>query len=258
MRKTVGLAISILIVCACCISIVNAGKPPMALLHEYDVSLHLVTQLFFGDEDNYSYRVEQTMTMSGEAEEGKQKKETEVSVFTYDPTQPDGAKAKLLKVDGNPPTEKQLERFNDVYNDTEDKTEVPHNAFLTESAKVVENNDKELIVECDFNPRKLADDDEDLKHSRLRIVVDKSLGQLRKIEVRSFEPFRKMLVAKVLEFNVDVWIKKHPETSDYLPEKSRMYVKTKAMGMDMVMEEISEFGDYQKIKTGPEQSRPVD
>ncbi|HPQ42373.1 MAG TPA: hypothetical protein PLV45_18520 [bacterium] len=250
MKRTLAYGWILYFIFSGCVSLVQA-ESPAALLNQYNVSLREVTRLFFDDPEHLSFRVHHSVTMTGESEkdekDGEIKTRKETRVFEVNPLKPDGKRAQLMEVDGAPPTGKQLEEFDEVYNDG-DSGETPENVFLPETLKIIETNENSVIAEVDFDPGKLKGDNRDLIHSRARIIIDTSAGQLRKIEVKAFETFRKMMVAKVMEFNVELWVRKHPEFQEYVSEKSRLWVKTRALGQDITVEEISVFDDYRKVK----------
>lgn len=204
-------------------------------LQEYGIPHGFFENNLKDENANHSFKIKTTTITD---------KETKVEEGTFDPTLTDGERWKLLKVNGNKPSKKEIKQFHKAHNTSEDSgAGEPED----DNWKIIEDNDSELIIGFKYREENLAHKYKFLAKCSGKVFIDKKARKLEKVEFVNNGPL------KVKIFNVDklkmtVTYKMEEDTQTYLIKKEDILMDARILGQTVEAKEISEYSDYKKVR----------
>lgn len=224
----------------------SAAPEPFQRLMPFGITNKILTDLALDKfPDNLAYTIRNEITSSA-IKDDEPRQETEITVAAFDPRRPEGSRWKLLEWNGTPPDEKQKKTFDERHN-AENDDDLPDDIISLEQPEILDDTDQYLAVRLNLDASKLKGDIEILKHCRMTVVVDKSTRLLDRIELENFEPFRQMMVARILEFKIVIRCMPNPFGDGYLISQTRVYNKTRALGQEIEVSGTTVYSNYEVI-----------
>jgi len=204
-------------------------------LQEYGIPQDFFVDNLKDENANHSFKIKCT-TITTE--------ETKVEEGFYDPTLSDGKRWKLISVNDQEPTSKEIKQFHKAHNTSEDSgAGEPED----EDWKILEDNDSKLVIGFQYRKENLPHKYKFLAQCKGKVFVNKDEKRLDKVEFYNTEP------VKIKIFNVDkldmvVTYKVEEGTKTYLIEKEDILMDARLLGQSVEVKETSEFYDYKKVR----------
>ena len=170
--------------------------------------------------------------------------ETKVEVAAFDPTQPEGERWKLLSVNGNEPSKKEIKQFNKSHN-ISDKSEFGEPD--DDDWRIAEDNDQELIVEVRYRENHLPHKYKFLAGCVGKVFIDKKRKLLEKMEFYNTEPL-KIKISNVDKLDMTVFYQLEEGTRTYLIKQEDILMTARLLGQSVEVKETIVFFDYERIR----------
>jgi hypothetical protein len=204
-------------------------------LQEYGIPNGFFEDNLKDENANHSFKIK-TTTITDQ--------ETKVEEGTFDPTLPDGERWKLISVNGNEPSKKEIKQFHKAHNTSEDSD---MGEPTDDDWKILDDNDSELIISFKYREENLPHKYKFLAKCTGKVFIDKNNKKLDRVEFNSNGPL------KVKIFNVDklemtIKYQLEGESQTYLMEKENILMDARILGQTVEVKTISEFSDYKKVR----------
>ena len=205
-------------------------------LQEYGIPSDFFVDNLKDENANYSFNIKTTTTTTGQ--------ETKVEEGTFDPTLPEGERWKLISVNGNTPTSKEIKQFHKAHNTSENNGA---GEPKDDDWKILEDNDSQLIIEFSYKEENLPHKYKFLAQCKGKVFIDKIKKRLDKVDFYNIAPV-KIKIFKVNKLDMTMYYKADDETKIYLLDKESMMFDTHVLGQPVEVKTVSEFYDYKKVR----------
>jgi len=204
-------------------------------LQEYGIPNGFFEDNLKDENANHSFKIK-TTTITDQ--------ETKVEEGTFDPTLPDGERWKLISVNGNEPSKKEIKQFHKAHNTSEDSS---MGEPTDDDWKIIDDNDSELVISFKYKEENLPHKYKFLAKCTGKVFINKKNKKLDRVEFKNNGPL------KVKIFNVDklemtVKYQLEEESQTYMIEKEDILMDARILGQTVEVKETSEFSDYKKVK----------
>ena len=115
--------------------------------------------------------------------------------------------------------------------------------------KIVSQNENQIVLSFNFNENALPSSFSFLADNVPGLIyLNKADKTLSRILIKSAEPFRVKVVAKIEQFSLDIRYKSEQQQKIYVPQTENLKLKMSAMGMDIAQNNMQEYFDYKLVK----------
>lgn len=224
------------------VSVLSVAQTPQQILREYKVPQKFLNDLF---EERYLEKYAYKIKIEDTDKENKKREK----VLSYDPTRGSGAKWKLVSVNGAAPNADQLKEETQM-NAQEGRASTQKGDLVDESKiKIVSQNENQIVLSFNFNENALPSSFSFLADNVPGLIyLNKADKTLSRILIKSAEPFRVKVVAKIEQFILDIRYKSEQQQKIYVPQTENLKLKMSAMGMDIAQNNMQEYFDYKLVK----------
>ncbi len=218
------------------------AQTPQQILREYKVPQKFLNDLF---EERYLEKFAYKIKIIDTDKENKKREK----ILSYDPQRPSGSKWKLLSVNGAKPTQEELKEEVQM-NAQEGRARTQKGDLVDEQKiKIVSQNETQIVLSFNFNEKALPESFSFLADNIPGyIYLNKADKTLSRIVIKSAEPFRVKLVAKIEQFSLDIRYLLQPDKKIYVPQTENLTLKISAMGMNIAQNNMQEYYDYKEAK----------
>ncbi len=204
-------------------------------LQEYGIPSDFFVDNLNDENAKFSFNVRITTETSGQ--------DTKVEEGTFDPTQPDGKRWKLVSVNGKEPTKKQIKQFDKAHNQSDNNGAGEPD---DDDWKIVEDNDSHLIIEFKYKEENLPHKYKFLAQCNGKVYVDKVNKRLEKVDFYNTSPV-KIKMFNVNKLDMTMFYKVDEESKTYLIDKETLSFDTHVLGQPVEVNETTEFYNYKKV-----------
>ncbi len=183
---------------------------------------------------SYAFRVKST-TMTP--------KETQIQEIAFDPSREQGEKWELLSVNGNPPTKKQVKRFNKERNKEREKPDIRIDQLTVERDEPVYFDVGFTLLRATL-PKKL----EFLADCKGVAEFNKHTKELERIRFFNVKEELKFSVLKVSDVMLVVELMEDSKTGEMFREREDLKLKAKVLGKEGIVKVTNEYYDFEKVK----------
>ena len=162
----------------------------------------------------------------------------------FNPERPVGSRWKLLDVNGNAPTKKQIKKFGKLHNTTKQQIngKVDDNSF-----KVVDDNAQELVISFKFDKNTLPNKFAFLADCTGKAYINKLSKRLEKAKFTNDKPL-KVKIFNVQNLDMTVTYKYLEDDEMYVLQNEHLLMKVKLLGQLVDVEEINDYYSYKNVK----------
>jgi len=217
-------------------SSVNAFSQKAAIidkLKEYEFSEDLLTENLKDADAEYYFKLKTTTISTTE---------TKVENGEFDPSRPIGERWKLLSVNGNTPSKKEIKNYHKAHNTTDDDV----NGQLDDNAWKIENDDaNSLVISFKYDKSTLPKKYSYLGDCKGMAYFNKNTKKLEKAEFVNVGDL-KIKIFNVTHLDMVVYYYPDDELSKLI-QKEELLMDVKLLGELVEIKEISEYSEYKKI-----------
>ncbi len=233
MRKSLSLFVIFFLI----LGIANAQDNASEILKQYGFRTDNILSLLDASTANFSFTVEGTTRTFSEANHTDQ---TSKRVYSYDSKRAEGAKFKLLSINGKEPTRHDIKKFNKEKNTSSGDNKIQ----LKESDFFIEKNNEKMAVigfnmPADEMPSKLAF----MSHCTGYIYIDKVSGRVTKMEIKSKEAFS-LKVFHITEMLIQLNLQYNEEQKFYYLTSEFTRTKALILGSITTIEVDEQYKDF--------------
>ncbi len=203
------------------------------IFEEYGLSENFVIEGIGEVKGLHAYDYKSTETTS----EG-----TTVREAHFDPRKPVGEQWELLKVNGNPPSNKEIKRFNKEHNQPADDM---GESKITD-LRVKSEDDKYVIIGFKIDGTGLPKKYKFLNDCEGEIYLNKETKKLEKVTFRNFRE-TKVSIFKVPKLEMVQFYTYHDDTNSYLVSREELVIDAMALGQTVEVQTINEYFNFQLV-----------
>ena len=202
-------------------------------LKEYQFSEDLLTENLKDADAQYYFNLKTTTVETDK---------TKIEDGEFDPTRPIGQRWKLLSVDGNTPSKKEVKKYNKAHNTTQNDV----NGQLDDNAWKIEQDDANtLVISFKYDKSTLPKKYAFLGDCKGMAFFNKSTKKLEKAEFVNVGDL-KIKIFNVTNLDMVVYYSPDDELAGLI-EKEELLMNVKLLGEIVEIKEINEYSNYKRI-----------
>jgi len=202
-------------------------------LKEYQFSEGLLTENLKDADAQYYFNLKTTTVETDK---------TKIEDGEFDPTRPIGQRWKLLSVDGNTPSKKEVKKYNKAHNTTQNDV----NGQLDDNAWKIEQDDANtLVISFKYDKSTLPKKYAFLGDCKGMAFFNKSTKKLEKAEFVNVGDL-KIKIFNVTNLDMVVYYSPDDELAGLI-EKEELLMNVKLLGEIVEIKEINEYSNYKRI-----------